>query len=160
MQIERLNQEIFSLPDGHSAHRFIRAFIECRLKCVGREASDDPVDQEWFSESEGRLWSYSEFAYQFLAFDIVLDGWLTHAAERTRDEQYWLCELPRWHTLLHECRIAAENDDNVTMLPVIAQVLKMFALWEQCIIERDAATDDEYPKATRDSGGSGPTPDN
>jgi hypothetical protein len=146
MQVERLNQEILNLPESHPAYRFLRAFIGCRRDCVGREASNDPVDQEWFSESEGRLWSYSEFAYKFLSFDIVLDGWLTHAAQRTSDEQYWLAQLPRWRKLLHECEKAAQDDNNYAMLPIVAQTLRMFALWEQCIVERDIATDDAYPR--------------
>ena len=148
MQVDNLNQEILNLPESHTARRFLRACIECRRDCVGREASDDPIDQEWFSESDGRVWSYHEFAYKFLSFDIVLDGWLTHAAQRTPDEQHWLAQLPRWRELLHECKNAAEDDNNYAMLPIIAQVIRMFGLWEQCIVARDTATDDTYPRRT------------
>jgi len=55
------------------------------------------------------MWSYSGFAYMYLSFDIVLDGWLTHAAQRTPDEQYWLDQFPRWRELLGECKSAAET---------------------------------------------------
>ena len=144
MQIEMLNREILNLPESHPAHRFLRAFIECRDSCVGREASCDPVDQEWFSDTDGLVWSYSDFAYRYLAFDIVLDGWLTHAARRTPNEQHWLDQLPRWRQLLHECKIAAEGDKNDRILPIISKVLRVLALWEQCIVERDTATDDAH----------------
>ena len=131
MQVDRLNREIFNLPESHPARRFLCAFIECRRNCVGRECSDDPIDQEWFSECDRHAWSYSRFAYEFLSFDIVLDGWLTHAEKRTPDEQSWLVQLPRFRQLLNECKSAAECDNNRAIFPVIAQVLRMFELWEQ-----------------------------
>ena len=151
MQVEKLNQELLSLPESHIAHRFLRAFIECRRHCIGREASNDPVDHEWFSECDGRLWSYSEFSYTFLSFDIVLDGWLTRAPTRTRNEEQWIAQLPRWRELLRECKSAAELDNNAAVLPIIAQVLGMFELWEECIVKRDTATENDYPpRANRD----------
>src|SRR5690606_5595631 len=140
-----LNREIFSLPESHPARRFLQAFMECRRDCVGKEASDSPIDQEWQSLTDGKLWSYSAFAYRFLSFDIVLDGWLTLAPKRTANEQRWLSELPRWRTLLSECKHAAEFDENRAILPFIAQVLDMFALWERCILEREIAANDAYP---------------
>jgi hypothetical protein len=151
MQVEKLNQEILCLPESHPAHRFLRAFIECRRDCVGREASNDSVDQKWFSERDGRLWSYSEFAYRFLSFDIVLDGWLTHAPRRTRNEEQWIAQLPRWRELLSECKEAAELDNNRAVLPIIAQVFGMFELWEECVVRRDTAIEKDYPpSANRD----------
>lgn len=148
MNVARLNQEIFSLPDSHPARRFLQAFMECRRDCVGKEASDYPIDQEWFSDTDRKSWSYSDFAYKFLSFDIVLDGWLTSSPQRTADEERWSAELPRWRALLNECNNAAECEENYAILPVIAQVLKMFELWEQCILERDIATDGAYPSVT------------
>jgi hypothetical protein len=146
MQVYNLNREIFDLPVTHPACRFLCAFMECRCECIGLEASEDPIDQEWFSQSEGEVWSYSNFAYMYLAFDIVLDGWLTHASQRTRTEQHSLNQLPHWRELLHECKEAAKEDNNNRMILIIKKVLRMFDLWEQCIIARDTATDDMYPR--------------
>lgn len=137
MQVERLNKEIFELPDEHPACRFLREFVECRRECVGLEASDDPIDQEWFSETDQQVWTYSKFAYSFLAFDIVLDGWLGHAAGRTLNEQYWLDQLPRWSQLLRECEARATTDNNTAILPIIAKVKRLFVLWEQSIRARE-----------------------
>jgi hypothetical protein len=146
MNVHKLNREVLNLPEAHPARRFLCAFMECRRDCIGLEASDEPIDQEWFSESSGEKWSYSKFAYKFLAFDVVLDGWLTHAAHRTSNEQHCLDQLVRWRELLGECQVAAECDSNRAILPIIRQVLRMFDLWEQCILARDAATDVAYPR--------------
>jgi hypothetical protein len=145
MQIEKLNREIFELPAAHPAYRFLRAFMECRSDCVGLEATEDGIDQEWFSESAQEAWSYSRFAYEFLSFDIVLDGWLTHAAGRTSTEQHWLDQLPRWRNLLHECRSAAVNGHNQSIVPIIEKVCRTLELWEECILARDTADIDDYP---------------
>jgi hypothetical protein len=146
VHVHKLNQEIFELPESHPARRFLLAFMECRRDCIGLEASDDPIDQEWFSQSDREVWSYSKFAYKYLAFDIVLEGWLTHAPRRTPNEQHCLNQLVRWRELMSECEIAAECDNNHTIIPIIHQVLHMFDLWEQCIMARDAATEKEYPR--------------
>jgi hypothetical protein len=146
MQVFSLNREILELPESHPAHRFIRAFAECNQNCVGRELSNKPIDQQWYSQTDGQVWSYSRFAYEFLAFDIVLDGWLSHAARRTPNEEYWLNQLPRWRELLRECSIAAEHDANYAMLVIVEQVVRMYDLWEQCILARDTAADDQYPR--------------
>ena len=148
MKTESLNRDILNLPESHPAHRFLRAFLECHRDCVGIEASNEPVDQKWYSERDAREWLYSDFAYQYLAFEIVLDGWLTHATQRTANEKYWLAQIPRWRDLMVECRAAAEANSNVALFPVIAQVLRMLALWEDCILKRDTATDDDNPRQT------------
>lgn len=136
MHVYRLNRPLFELPQSHPAHRFLRAFIECRQDCVGKEIESDVFDQEWFSQTEDRAWSYSAFAYQYLAFDIVLDGWLRNAKHLTASEEQWLVCLPRWRVLLDECRTAAAGDGNHAVMGMIAQVLKMFDLWEECVRAR------------------------
>jgi hypothetical protein len=151
MHVHKLNREILDLPESHPARRFLCAFMECCRDCIGLEASDDPIDQQWFSESRGEVWSYSKFAYTYLAFDIVLDGWLTHSPQRTPNEQHWLNQLVHWRELLDECKLAAECNDNRDILPVIQQVLRMFDLWEQCILARDTTSAEAYPRrASRD----------
>ncbi|HUT92887.1 MAG TPA: contact-dependent growth inhibition system immunity protein [Thermoguttaceae bacterium] len=138
MHVQRLNRPIFELPDSHPAHRFLRAFIKCRQDCVGREIQNDDLDQEWVSDTDGRSWSYSAFAYEYLAFDIVLDGWLSRAQDLTPTERYWLEQLPRWRALQQECKSAALRDGKLMLIPLVDQVLAMLDLWEQCIRARQA----------------------
>lgn len=136
MHVYRLNRTLFDLPQSHPAHRFLLAFIECRQDCVGREVEGDAFDQEWFSQTDNRAWSYSAFAYQYLSFDIVLDGWLNNAEGMTASEEQWLACLPRWRALLDECRASAARDRKHAVMRMIGQVLKMFDLWEECVHAR------------------------
>jgi hypothetical protein len=149
MHVRYFNREIFDLPEDHLAHRFLLAFIKCRCDCIGLEASDNPIDQEWFSQTDGKVWLYSSFAYQYLAFDIILDAWLSHASGRTIGEERWLSLFPRWRALMFECKNAAEGDNNHAMVSIVEQVLEMLNLWEQSIVARDTATDSDYPHCTR-----------
>lgn len=125
MHVFRLNRPLFEFPESHPAHQFLSAFIRCRVECVGRDACDEPIDQEWFSASELRQRSFSDFAYAHLSFDIVLDGWLSNAQELTESEKQWLDQLPRFRVLLEECKSAAIEDGNSRILPLVQQVKDM-----------------------------------
>ena len=71
--------------------------------------------------------------------------------DELRNEQHWLDQLVRWRELLGECKMAAEYDNNRVILAIIDRVLRMFDLWEQCILARDTAPDEAYPRwASRD----------
>ena len=77
--IEEMNAPVFELEDSHPAKQFLSAFMDCRMNCSERElGSGDqrPVDQAWVSASDGRTWTFSDFIYAFICFDIVLDGLL------------------------------------------------------------------------------------
>ncbi len=141
MDVYEINRPLFSLPESHPAHRFLRAFITCRRDCVGREIvlpadKHDPVDQEWYSISDDRTWSFSALAYTFLSFNVELDGWLTDAPCLTEAEKGVLDKLPYLRTLLSECVAAAIGEKNTEILVMIEQVRGLLDLWETCITVR------------------------
>lgn len=134
MHIRRLNQAIFDFPFEHPARRFLEAFIDCRRECVGRELEE--IDQKWHSTSERRVMQFSSFAYEHLSFDVVLDGWLSQANDRTASEEAALAAIPHTQTLLHECREAAQADGNATIIQMCDQVHNVLMLWGECIQSR------------------------
>lgn len=141
MHVVRLNRPLFNLPQSHPAHRFLLAFIKCRKECVGRErdtrnAKQPPADQQWYSETDARFWTFSEFAYTALAFDVELDGWLEEAPTLTKTEKETLKHLPYLRALMEECQAAAHQDDNSPVLEMVSTVLEMLELWQVCIEAR------------------------
>ena len=130
------NYPLLSLPSDHPARRFLAEFTDCRMLCVGREIGGPdsrPIEQVWFSEIEDKECSFSEFAYKYLSFDVVLDGWLTNATEMTASERDVLEKLPHVRGLLAECKIAANKAGNEEILLLTAKVEHLFDLWEQSI---------------------------
>lgn len=149
MYIYKNDSVLFTLPDDHPAKRFLNAFVECRQDCVGREiglpgSSLPAIDQEWFSETDQRKWRFSEFAYSFLSFDVVLDGWLTNASELTDSERAILEKLPYLRRLLQECNTAAVHSGNSAVVSCVGRVLEVLHLWEEC--SRVRAEDLEGPQ--------------
>jgi len=139
MHIERLNQPVFELDDAHPAKRFLLAFIECRTECVGRELTppdEVPVDQQWTSAIDGRLWTFSAFAYGFISTDIELDGFLATAPRWTESETWALAELPRYRTLMDECAQAANQCGNTDCLELVDIVARMLDLWDEYLSYR------------------------
>jgi len=141
MHVFEINRPLFTLPESHPAHRFLRAFITCRSECVGREIVlpndvHEAVDQEWYSTADDRTWTFSAFAYMFLSFDVRLDGWLTDAPHLTESEKGILDKLPYLRTLLTECRTAAVDDKNTEVATMVEQVRGLLDLWENCITAR------------------------
>ncbi|MHC4399029.1 MAG: hypothetical protein ACYTG0_05045 [Planctomycetota bacterium] len=154
MHIYEINRPLFSLPDAHPAHRFLRAFIRCRRQCVGREIAlpgdeHDALDQEWYSSTDDRTWTFSAFAYTFLSFDVELDGWLTDSPHLTETEKGVLDKLPYLRALLSECETAAVDDKNADILTMIEQVRSLFDLWENCITARLERTQDSKNSGQR-----------
>lgn len=146
MRVYEDNRAIFLLPEWHPAHRFLREFILCREACVGRDipsppASDPPVDQEWYSPSERRTWTFSGFAYAYLAFDIVLDGWLDNSPHLTASEDGALRGLPHASQLLDECESACVREGNDEVRRMVGMVRQLFVLWEECIRARISGTE-------------------
>ena len=134
MHIYRINKPIFDYSADHPARQFLEAFIECRCNCVGKEL--EGIDQQWFSQSELRSISFSSFAYEHLAFDLELDGWLNDAKEITESERQSLKAVRRIRDLMLECRSAANDDDNTAIVQMCDQVIGMTQLWEQCASSR------------------------
>ena len=145
MQIRTLNREIFSWPSDHPARRFLEAFIECQERCGGREigyvgSEVGPIDQEWRSELDGKSWEFSEFAYKFLCFDVVLDGWLSSATGLTESERFDLNRIVQMRRLMEECHEAARAAGNREILELVSMVEQMLNLWEACIHTRVKGT--------------------
>jgi hypothetical protein len=131
MYTEKINKPIFDFEPTHPARRFLDAFIECRKNCVGREL--EGIDQEWFSESERCIRRFSSFAYEWLSFDIELDGWLQNAKEMTASERRALETIPQMRGIIEDCRQAAVDDENADAVNMCDEVLRMSELWEECI---------------------------
>ena len=107
---EELNAPIFELDDRHPAKRFLEAFIDCLANCVGRHHDwngQTPIEQEWKSSIDGRVWTFSGFAHAFLSFDIVLDGFLENAPSLTSSETWAAKRLPLLRLMMNECATGA-----------------------------------------------------
>src|SRR5262245_23017116 len=141
MHVERLNQPLFLLPREHIARQFLEAFIDCRINCVGREISyrgeaKGPIDQEWFSSTVNEMRRFSDFAYEYLSFDIVLDGWLQGSPNLTNNELADLERIPHMRELMNECEDACLSARNKEVLALVRQVLSTLDLWDRCIRSR------------------------
>jgi len=134
MHIHRLNKPLFELDVGHPARRFLESFVECRKKCVGREL--DGVDQQWWSTTENQIKTFSSFAYEHLAFDIELDGWLSNSTELTDSERAALNAISHIESLMLECRETAQIDNNPVVVELVDLVLYTMELWKHCIRAR------------------------
>jgi hypothetical protein len=131
--IESSNRPIMALDNAHPAKRFLTAFIACKNDCVGYEIGyegADPIDQEWWSASEGKNWTFSEFAYKALSFTIELDGLLNNADFLTESETVAARQLPRYRTLMNECAEAAQREGNSEIVEMTDQVKEMLNLWD------------------------------
>lgn len=132
MRNEDINPCVLALDDSHPAKRFLSAFIECRDNCVGLELGpDEPIDQEWESLTEGRVWTFSGFAYTFLSLDVLLDDFHQRIPGPNEANFNWPWNLPRVRSLMKECAQAARQSGNDEILELTDQVLEMLSLWEE-----------------------------
>jgi len=134
MRIESKNRAVLALDDSHPAKQFVDAFIDCRMSCAGREldlGGQVPIDQEWTSASDGRVWTFSGFVYAFICFDIELDGFLQSAPSLTPSEVGAVRKLPVLRSMMNECAEAARQGGNSEILELTNQVLEMLGLWEE-----------------------------
>jgi hypothetical protein len=148
MQIEELNGPLFELEDNHPAKKFLMAFIDCLTNCVGRQydfGQQTPVEQEWESATDGRIWTFSGFVYAFLCFDIVLDGLLENASYLTASEVSAIDELPLLRSMMNECADAARECGNSEIIVLADQVLNMLGLWDQYLSYRRAVIGSNQP---------------
>ncbi len=132
MRSEGLNSRVLALDDSHPAKKFLSAFMECRSNCVGLEIDpDEPIDQQWQSVSEDRVWTFSGFAYTFLSLDIDLDDFHQRNPSSTELNSDWPWNVPRLRCLMLECAEAARQSGNDEILELTDQVLEMLGLWEE-----------------------------
>jgi hypothetical protein len=136
LRICRKNDPLAALLDSHPAKRLIIAHAECCRDCAGREIpwpGREAIDQEWDSEIAGRRTTFSDFMYEHLCFDLVLEPWL----ERLSDCQVMLRDrLPRMRGLLDECQRAATIDQNHKIIDMVNQVRAYLDLWDETINRR------------------------
>ena len=129
------------LPIDHPAVRALQIHAEARDICVGKEI-DWPhlgivgIDQKWSSDVESREMRFSGFAYQYISYDLFLDGWVESDPEGTETETRFLERSPRMRTLLDECEAAARVEDNVHMLPLISKARGFVDALEEAILYR------------------------
>jgi hypothetical protein len=141
MRVRQLNNRIFSWDPSHPARVFLERFIDCHAQCVGIEgrllkADGAPLDQVWKSSLDGRTWSFSQFSYSCLAFDVVLDGWLNDLPTLTEGEKADMVGIAKMQTLMAECISQAERDRNDAIVPFVKQVVEVLNAWETCIVAR------------------------
>ncbi|MEX0677907.1 MAG: hypothetical protein WD063_12575 [Pirellulales bacterium] len=134
-----INRPVMSLEDTHPAKRFLCAFDECLLNCGGCELGlyETPIDQEWRSATDSKVWKFSAFVYTYLAFDIQLDGFITSAPQWTASETWALEQLPRFHALMDECAHAAAQCGNTDCLELVDEVVQMLKLWKEYLRYRE-----------------------
>lgn len=134
----------------HPAVRALQVHAEARDQCVAKEIEwpqlgNRAIDQEWFSATDQRVWKFSAFAYAFISFDLVLDGWLLDdIAELQPFEFEFLHELPRLRELLNECECAALADENAGVVPLISKARGFFRAFEESIYARLGQVDIDH----------------
>ncbi len=139
MHIRRLNEPLFELDEEHPAREFLEAFIECRRLCIGQELPlpfGNGLDQRWWSSIDNKEWTFSGFAYAYLAVDVVLDGWLSSVPYLTESEKLAIERLPRVIALVTECQDAAKADGNDAVLQLAEIAEKALSHWKRCIESR------------------------
>ncbi|MGD9720802.1 MAG: hypothetical protein AB7O59_14020 [Pirellulales bacterium] len=129
------------LPEHHIACQALRIHAEARDTCVGKEIdwphlNVSAIDQAWFSDLDFREWRFSMFAYQFISYDLVLDGWLESAPQPTEMELGFLEKVPTMRTLLRECESAARKERNSDVLPLVAKANEFVDALERAIVSR------------------------
>jgi hypothetical protein len=109
--------------------------------CVGKEI-DWPhrriggIDQSWSSAVDSRQHRFSTFAYQYISYDLFLDGWVESAPEPTDSELGFLEDVPRMRALLRECEEAARVEQNTQILPLIGKAKDFIDTLERAILFR------------------------
>jgi hypothetical protein len=97
----------------------------------GREK--EAFDQEWYSETDHRKWTFSGLVYAYVCFDLVLEGWLDRPPAATEAEREYLSQFPRLRSLIDECEAAAQADHNLEVSTRIPQLRSFFELYEDAI---------------------------
>jgi len=127
LRIHSENAPLIELPDSHIAKLTVIAHAECWRDCVGQELSwpgreSEAFDQEWRSILLDGPFSFSSYAYSFIAFDLILHEWLTHPAFVTEPEKNAIVAVPLLDALLDECECAANAEQNARVLDRILRI--------------------------------------
>ena len=127
-------------PD-HPATRVLQVHAEACDKCVGKEIEwpqlgNQAIEQSWYSPSRQKVQTYSGFAYEFLAYDLILDGWLEMGPEPTEAELGFFDDERPMRLLLEECEDAALDDGNIEILPLITKTQEFLDAYRAAVLCR------------------------
>jgi hypothetical protein len=131
--------------------RALQIQAEARDVCVGKEIfyktlCNKIVDQDWYSRTRLTNQSFSAFAYEFISYDLVLDGWLSMLPVPTDSEKLYLSEdEPMMQLLLSECEEAAIDQNNTDILPMIEKAREFMAAYSNAIHCRFKCCGIEWP---------------
>lgn len=127
-----------SLPPDHPAVKALHVHAEACDVCVGKEI-DWPhlgivgIDQVWWSNVDFREKRFSSFAYEYISYDLFLDGWVESTPEPTEAELGFLEDVPKMRTLLAECQKAAHEEKNYAILPLVTKASEFVDALEHAI---------------------------
>lgn len=143
-----------SYDETHPAICALLLHTEACKTCVGKEiewpdAKEPPIEQAWYSATRGKQQLFSAFAYEFLSYNLVLDGWLELPPEPTLEELHLPMKAqPLMQALLDECRAAAAEANNVRVLPLIQKATEFIDAYHEAIFARFKECQIEWPKTS------------
>lgn len=134
---------------------FVHHYTRCREQRVGYEIAwpgkeSEAFDQEWYSEIDGRVLRFSAFAYQYISYDLVLDGWIERSPTLTGSESRILEHAARLRALMDECERAAKKDENHQVLQRVPIVREWIDALESAVLHRvdvDNLSRDSYTRS-------------
>lgn len=146
--ISKDNRPLLALPKDHPALQVLIAHSRCRRFCACREIpwinGPPPIEQEWYSQTLNRRFSFSSIIYAFVSFTLVLEEWLSHPPHVTENEKSTLREISRNLAVLDECEAAAVSAANTPILELTPMAREFFVSWERAIRRRIAEDGLEY----------------
>lgn len=146
-RIYPVNYEIIDrYGTDHPATRVLQVHAEARDKCVGKEIEwpqlgNQAIEQSWFSLSRQKVQTLSAFAYEFLSYDLILDGWLEMGLEPTETELGFFDDERAMRLLLEECEDAALEEGNIEILPLITKAREFLDAYRAAILFRFSECD-------------------
>lgn len=142
-RISRANLAILLRYEAdHPAVHALQIHAEACDICVGKEIEwaqlgNRAIDQTWFSRVRLKNYQFSSFAYEFLSYDLTLDGWLVMPLEPTEAELNHLeDDDPLMRALLTECEEAALDDGNEEILPLISKAWEFLTIYKKALLYR------------------------
>lgn len=142
-RISPRNYPILKLSEEHPARRALQVHAEACDMCVGKEIAwadkpwIKPIEQEWYSETDQKVWWFSSLAYMYLSYELEMHGWLNLSPEPLGIELKFLFEeAPKLRVLLSECEAASRAEGNDRILPLIEKTREFVDAYEEAILFR------------------------
>lgn len=140
--------------EGHTAIRALQLHAEACDLCVGKEidwpgANEVPIEQTWFSAIRQKKQSFSAFAYEFLSYSLVFDGWLELAPAPTKSKiDFLMKDQSIMRALLVECREAADAAGNIRIRALIQKATAFIDAFHDAVMTRFRECGIEWPKTS------------